>query len=430
MTPRVSQLLRCLVCTLLLSIPVVVQPQDSPDDPDAKCLKCHSRNLQKKLEDGAAMSLKIEGDTFSRSVHRVIGCTGCHRDVAKGKHPSREPIGSRRAYSLKHNRTCSQCHAARYAAWESSIHASLVAAGDINAPLCSDCHSSHAIQPRAGYEPVRGEPCSGCHEGIVEGYQAGVHGQAHNRGTAIREDAVPAPSCSDCHRAHEVKAVAAADFLRETCFYCHQGAGDAHRNWLPNASVHLRAVACAACHSPASERRIDLQLYDRATQRPLWAEDDDAEHRIRMGVIDSDGDGLDSTELRTLVRQTSRQGQAVEIVLRGRMEVTSGGDAHRIAPSGAAVRNCESCHQRESPAFQNVTVSIGRPDGRRHRFPAHKEVLTSVESIGSVGDFYAPGGTRIGILDWLVILAVLAGLAIPAGHFALGWYLRRRYRKR
>jgi hypothetical protein len=430
MSCRVCLLLRCLIFAQLLFMPVVVQPQESPNDPDANCLKCHSKNLKKKLEDGEIVSLKIDGDTFIRSVHRVIGCSGCHRDVVKGKHPSREPIRSRRAYALKHNKTCKQCHAARYADWEGSIHASLVAEGESNAPLCSDCHSSHAIQLRAGYEPVSGEPCSNCHEDIFRGYAEGVHGQAHIEDTVVHEAPGPAPTCFDCHHAHEVKAVAAADYLRETCFGCHQGARDAHQKWLPNAGVHLRAVACAVCHSPSSERRIDLQLYDRATQHPLWAEVDDAEHRIRMGVIDTDGDGLDATELRTLVRQTSRQGQAVEIVLRGRMEVTSGGDAHRIAPSGAAIRNCESCHQRESPAFQNVTVSIGRSDGRRHRFPANKEVLTSVESIGSVGDFYAPGGTRIRVLDWLVILAVLAGLTIPAGHFALGWYLRRRYRKR
>src|SRR5210317_333094 len=125
-------------------------------NPDLKCLKCHSKNLKKKLENGEKMSLRIEVEKFGTSVHKVIGCTGCHRDVAKGKHPSRQPIASRRAYSLKHNQTCRQCHSAKYKAYDGSIHASLVEAGNGDAPLCSDCHSSHAIQPRTEYEPVHG----------------------------------------------------------------------------------------------------------------------------------------------------------------------------------------------------------------------------------------------------------------------------------
>ena len=88
------------------------------------------RALKKKLEDGDVMPLKIDVEAFSTSVHQVIGCTGCHRDVAKGKHPSREPIESRRAYSLKHNQTCSQCHAARHMDYKDSVHANMVAAGE------------------------------------------------------------------------------------------------------------------------------------------------------------------------------------------------------------------------------------------------------------------------------------------------------------
>ena len=91
--------------TLLLAIallgmaPAVSLAQDNEEvsNPDLKCLKCHSKNLKKKLEDGEKMSLRIDVEHFATSVHRVIGCTGCHRDVAKGKHPSKQPIASRRA---------------------------------------------------------------------------------------------------------------------------------------------------------------------------------------------------------------------------------------------------------------------------------------------------------------------------------------------
>ena len=108
------------------------------------------------------------------------------------------------------------------------------------------------------------------------------------------------------------------------------------------------------------------------------------------------------------------------------MEVTSGVDAHRLAPRANAVRSCEHCHQGNSDAFRNVTVSISRPDGRKQRFEADSNVLSSPISVDSVGDFYAPGGTRIKLLDGLLVLAIAGGLAVPVGHIAIGKILRRK----
>ncbi len=415
-----------LAVAMLAALPVTASAQQTADDPDAKCLKCHSKKLKKKLEDGETMFLQISAEDFDQSVHRVIGCTGCHRDVAKGKHPSRQPIASRREYSLKHNQTCSQCHAAKYTAYEGSVHASLVAEGSASAPVCSDCHSSHAIQERSVYEPVSGEPCSTCHEAIYDAYASSVHGQAREHGNVIREAHVQAPICSGCHQAHDVTAVAASDYLRDTCLDCHEGAAVAHEQWLPNAGMHLQSVSCAACHSPMAERRVDLQLYDKLTRVPVVQGEEDTPIANRLREIDASGDGLSPVELWKLVRASSREGNGTDVTLRGRMEVATGVDAHRLAPRIEAVRSCESCHQGGAEAFQNVTVSISGADGRKQRFAADKKVLNSVVSVDSVGEFYAPGGTRIRMLDGLLVLALVGGLAIPAGHIALGKYLRKK----
>ena len=108
------------------------------------------------------------------------------------------------------------------------------------------------------------------------------------------------------------------------------------------------------------------------------------------------------------------------------MEVTTGVEAHRVAPRAQAVRSCESCHDSGSGAFENVTVSISRPDGRKQRVEADKEILSSAISVDSVGGFYAPGGTRIKLLDGLLALAVLGAIAVPAGHITLGKILRKK----
>ena len=39
--------------------------------------------------------------------------------------------------------------------------------------------------------------------------------------------------------------------------------------------------------------------------------------------------------------------------------------------------------------------------------------------------FYAIGGTRIILLDILLILAILGGVGIAVGHVCLGWFFKR-----
>jgi len=418
-----------LLAIALLGMAPAVSMADHHEEvsnPDVKCLKCHSRNLKKKLGDGETMSLKIDVENFETSVHRVIGCTGCHRDIVKGeKHPSRQPIDSRRAYSLKHNQTCSQCHEAADATYKGSVHASMVAAGDDSAPVCSDCHSAHAIQPRTGHQPVEDEPCGSCHGDINEAYAQSIHGQARSEGNLIRGDHVTAPSCKGCHNGHDISAVAAVEFLVPTCINCHEVAELAHEQWLPNAAMHMSSVGCTACHAPEAELRVDLQLYDRLKQAPVRQNENNGTVQETLAAIDENGDGLDPIELWKLVRKINEQDPAIDVTLLGRLEVTNSVDAHRLAASTDAVRSCEKCHQGGAEAFQNVTVSMSRADGRRESFKADPRVLNSAMSVDSVGGFYAPGGTRIKLLDVLLLLAVVGGVAVPIGHIALGKIMRK-----
>lgn len=399
---------------------------DEASNQDAKCLKCHTKNLKKKLEDGEKLSLKIAASDFEESVHGAIGCTGCHQDIGESKHPTKKPIASQRVYAEAQNEACGRCHVEKSHSYAGSIHATLVKGGDANAPLCSDCHKAHAVKPMAVYEPVTGEPCKACHEPIFQAYSESVHGMARTNGNVIRDEHIQAPVCADCHSAHAVNAVAAVEHLQSTCLACHDGAADAHQEWLPNASMHMTSVSCAACHAPAAERRVDLQLYDQLEQVAVGQNEDHSAIQDRLNEIDSGNDSLDSMELWKLVRLGSGEGQPSDVILKGRLEVTLGVDAHRLAPRSEAVRSCETCHQGNAEAFQHVTVSIAQPDGRKQRFEADSAVLSSPISVDSISRFYAPGSTRIKLLDGILVLAVIGGLAIPAGHITLGAILRRK----
>ena len=72
-----------------------------------------------------------------------------------------------------------------------------------------------------------------------------------------------------------------------------------------------------------------------------------------------------------------------------------------------------------------MTISLVGPDGRRVDYGANADVLNSAFSLESVSGFYAIGGTRIEVLDILLILAVLGGLGIVIGHLTLGWLFKR-----
>ena len=130
----------------------------------------------------------------------------------------------------------------------------------------------------------------------------------------------------------------------------------------------------------------------------------------------------------TLLQGVNRRA-SMPRTLRGRVELRTDVEAHRLADKSHAIRSCDNCHRYGAEPFQNVTVSVTGPDGRPVRYPAHKDILGSALAVQSLPEFYAIGGTRSRILDALLVLALLAGIGIPAGHMTMKW-LFRKYRAR
>ena len=402
---------------------------------DAKCLKCHSKNKTKSLGDGEEMSLFVPLEEYTSSAHSKEGCINCHKVIANKKHPAKKyriEISSQRDYSVERNEVCRDCHEEKYAQYEGSIHATLVSHGSGKAPVCSDCHTAHAVEPMTVYEPVTGLPCKNCHEEIYDVYSHSVHGMARKNGNVIREANIEAPICVDCHSAHDVSTVASRSELRFLCLDCHDGAVLAHEQWLPNAGRHLESVACAACHAPMVERRIDLELHDGTVQASQDPGQNQTHEQMRQQLRNKDeaGESLNPAEFKDLMKIGSNNDtQSNDVSLSVRLEASSGVDAHRLADKLQAVRDCDSCHQKGAEAFQNVTVSITGEDGRRQHYSADKDILDSLGSVETVNNFYTIGGTRIPLLDALVVLSLFAGIAVPIGHFGLGKILRKKAAK-
>jgi hypothetical protein len=334
---------------------------------DTACLGCHSiEGLGKQLDNGEMLSLHVSDEAFASSVHRVFGCVSCHAAIDPGSHPAvAAGIPDARRYSIERAGACHLCHADALEQYQGSLHSARVREGHPLAPVCTGCHGSHSVNPRTAYE---------------------------------------------------------------TCIGCHAADLSAHSRWLPNAALHQEVVSCAACHAPEAARMIDLRLYDSAAKQWVVEKMDPPLFEQLAQSADTNGDGLDARELRNLLQEINRDA-AIPRTLRGRVELRTDVEAHRLSDKTHAIRACDNCHQYGAEPFQNVTVSVTGPDGRPVRYPAHKDVLVSALAVQSLPEFYAIGGTRSRVLDALLVLALLGGVGVPVGHMTMKW-LFRKYRAR
>jgi nitrate/TMAO reductase-like tetraheme cytochrome c subunit len=395
-------------------------------DPDKACLGCHGMGgMNKKAANGDVIPLHVPADTFAKSVHTAVGCTGCHYDIKAGVHPAQpKDIAAARAFAIETVQTCRNCHDDKFKEWENSVHASLVRDGNPAAPICSDCHSPHAVIKNAA-STMASVPCRNCHSEIYEAYAGSVHGKLRESGQIV------APLCAGCHTAHSIRAanVAMELGLKSICTGCHAETFEKHKTWLPNAGLHLQVVSCPACHAPGVPRRVDLRLVDPATQTRIAEQSGVPRFEAAARAHDGRGTGLDPVEVWTLLRSLNRDKLGDPTVLLGRLEVQNGADAHKLAAKSHAISDCGTCHRQGAEAFKTVSLSVSRPDGRLIRYGAQSEVLSSIVSVDAIKGFYAIGATRIHLVDYLVLLALAVGAAIPVGHLLLGWFVRRMNRR-
>jgi hypothetical protein len=411
-----------VVAAALAFPPTVIRPafaaDKTPSASDQQCLGCHdSAGMEKRLGDGGILLLHVPADMFAKSVHSSIGCAGCHSDIDLAAHPPAEKdIPNARGFSITMTQVCRGCHADKFDQWETSIHAALILSNNPAAPICTDCHNPHVVIKGAATS-IEQIPCKKCHTDIYTAYLGSMHGKAR-----LKSKQSHAPICTDCHSAHAVQPTSIGQGPEAACFGCHAGVLEAHEKWLPNTALHFEVVSCPACHAPDAQRKVDLMLIDSKDAQPRGIE------QVGVPVFEASshsGDkGIDAQALWNVLQTLNRSGIAGKTVLRGRLEVSTGPQAHQLADKSKAISDCRTCHSAGSQAFQNVTISLVQPQGQRLRYGANADVLSSPISLESVGGFYAIGATRIKLLDILVILAILGGLGFAVGHLTLGWIFK------
>ncbi len=242
-----------LLSGILTGLSEAKQPPKTPKLSNADCLACHSDPSLTKEENGKQISLQVNEEKFTGSIHgSMFTCVDCHKDVTSVPHESTPAKPS-----------CAQCHADQQKAYDSGLHAKARAAGDKQAATCVDCHGSvHEILPagdpnsKVSHKNIAAT-CGACHGQQKVMAQSGVSTQPFSSyNDSIHAKLVAggnekAAVCSDCHGAHDIRPSSdpqSSIFKKnvpETCAKCH-----ATEKSEFMASIHGQAVAKGNLHAP------------------------------------------------------------------------------------------------------------------------------------------------------------------------------------
>lgn len=209
--------------------PIVAQSKPS----NAYCLGCHSKQgMIKTLPSGETLYLTIDQGSFQHSVHNEenIACVDCHANISTFPHLELQAY-TRRDVTLKLYTSCQNCHADQFNKTLDSVHQKVLASGNANAAVCTDCHNPHEqtritdkqtgeLLPEARFRIP--QTCARCHSAIYDTYKNSVHGAA-----LTTQGNLDVPTCIDCHGVHNIQNPTTARFRNDTpqlCAKCHTNA--------------------------------------------------------------------------------------------------------------------------------------------------------------------------------------------------------------
>jgi hypothetical protein len=205
----------------------------------------------------------------AKSVHGAIpavrggpaACSECHGPPHRIR-PSSDPDSA--THHLRIAGTCARCHGDAAdpkrrgplvaGAFNDSIHGqALSRAGLVVAPTCTDCHRSHDIVTKrdpASPAFTKNVPatCGRCHEGVHRAYAESVHGAALSAGN------LGAPQCASCHTAHQIAPTETERWqvgAVEQCGTCHKEALNTYRDTFHGQVTALGftpVAKCVDCH--------------------------------------------------------------------------------------------------------------------------------------------------------------------------------------
>jgi formate dehydrogenase gamma subunit len=197
---------------------------------EATCGACHAESV-------ARYNQSLHAFALAAGSPRAPRCESCH-----GAHNIRrlsDPLSPvNRSRQVK---TCAQCHSQlgitldpdirlprSFENYQESTHGRLLARGNKDVPVCTDCHGGHAIRSSSDPQSTIAQrnidvTCGRCHPKEQELYRQSIHYRA------VRFGIADSPTCTGCHGEHlllspkdPLSRVSHARQAQETCGRCHE----------------------------------------------------------------------------------------------------------------------------------------------------------------------------------------------------------------
>lgn len=229
-----------LMIAILLLISCL--PVASLASSNEECFSCHGKQHNKGYVDAVI---------YGESVHRAIGCSGCHIDVTA--YPHRSEI-------IKVQ--CGICHllgregapTVQARQYRLSVHGKAAQAGVSGAPRCQTCHGSHYIFQSKDERSTTSRMkipslCSQCHPAEFTAYAGSIHGKE-----LLRKNNPAAATCFDCHMEHRILDVNNPKWklaLINECGSCHSAEMDSYKKTYHGKVTKLgytTVAKCSDCH--------------------------------------------------------------------------------------------------------------------------------------------------------------------------------------
>ena len=193
-------------------------PSDIRGNSNQACLACHGDpGLTMTFPSGEVLSLYMDAEAFRGSVHGDrLDCVDCHSRNTGYPHLPME-VYSRRDFARAEYELCKRCHFENYSRTLDSIHFDAMAQGNVNAPICTDCHTAHTVTMEKSRAAIA-QTCSQCHGEIYRAYSESVHG------SALRAENPDVPVCITCHGVHNIGSATSPTFRQasvDLCAKCH-----------------------------------------------------------------------------------------------------------------------------------------------------------------------------------------------------------------
>ena len=207
----------------------------------------------------------VHGKATKGGIYVAATCNDCH-STGGTAHKILGP-GSQES-SINHFNipfTCGVCHKGIEADFWDGIHGKLVARGETDAPVCTDCHGEHGIlspdDPRSpvSRSKVAEQTCSPCHESAVLNEKYGLETDRLTtfidsyHGLKSKAGDTHVANCASCHGVHRIlpssdptSTVNPAN-LQHTCGECHPNISE------KMAASPIHGVGGQGLRTPAAE---------------------------------------------------------------------------------------------------------------------------------------------------------------------------------